>query len=76
MHHFIHRMTILLCCILAFGTEGEANQVRDNLRRGAQLEQQGQFFRAATTYLVVLRLEPGNVNGRASLTRTIDQATA
>ena len=76
MHHFIHRMTILVCCILAFGTEGEANQVRDNLRRGAQLEQQGQFFRAATTYLVVLRLEPGNGNGRAALTRTIDQATA
>ena len=76
LHRFLRRMTILVFCIMAFSIEGGANQVRDNLRRGAQLEQQGQYFRAATTYLVVLRLEPGNGNGRAALTRTIGQATA
>ena len=76
MHSFLRRMTILVFCMLAFSSEVGANQVRDNFRRGTQLEQQGQYFRAATTYLVVLRLEPGHRNARAALTRVIDQATS
>lgn len=79
MHNSLSRITILVFCILAFSIEGCANPGRDNfvtdtLTRGAQLEQQGHYFRAAETYLSVLRSQPGNRTARAGLTRIIDQA--
>ena len=74
-----HMMTILVLFILALGSGGCASQsgndfVSDAIRRGAQQEQQGQYFRAAETYLTVLRSQPGNRKARADLTRIIDQA--
>jgi len=73
---FLIRLTILVFCMLSFSIEGGANQARDTFRRGQQLETQGQYFRAADTYLLVLRLEPGHRNARTALSRVIDQAIA
>ena len=72
-------MTILVFCILALSSSGCASQsgndfVSDSLRRGTQLEQQGQYFRAAEAYLVVLGSQPRNQKARANLSRIIDQA--
>ena len=74
-----HMMTILVLFILALGSGGCASQsgsgiVGDAFKRGAQLEQQGQYFQAAEAYLSVLRSQPGNRKARAELTRIIDQA--
>jgi len=74
-----HMMTILVLFILALGSGGCASQsgtdfVSDAFKRGAQLEQQGQYFRAAEAYLSVLRSQPGNRKARADLARIIDQA--
>jgi tetratricopeptide (TPR) repeat protein len=73
-------ITILFFCILALSSSGCASQsgndfVSDSLRRGTQLEQQGQYFRAAEAYLVVLGSQPRNQKARANLSRIIDQAT-
>ena len=76
LRNSLSRITILLFCILAFGVAAGANQVRDEFRRGSQLEKQGQYFRAAETYLLVLRMESGHRKARARLTRIIDQAIA
>ena len=70
---------MLVFCILVVGSGGCATQpgndfVKDALSRGAQLEQQGQYFRAAETYVAVLRTQPEQRNARAGLTRTLDQA--
>ena len=67
-----HMMMILVLFILALGGSGCASQsgsdfVSDAFRRGAQLEQQGQYFRAAEAYLIVLRSQPGNRKARADL---------
>ena len=72
-------MTILVFCILALSSSGCASQsgndfVSDSLRRGTQLEQQGQYFRAAEAYLLVLGSQPRNQKARANLSRIIDQA--
>ena len=74
-----HMMTILVLFILALGSGGCASQsgsgiVGDAFKRGAQLEQQGQYFQAAEAYLSVLRSQPGNRKARADLTRIIDPA--
>jgi hypothetical protein len=73
-------ITILLFCILVLSSIGCASQsgndfVSDSFRRGTQLEQQGQYFRAAEAYLVVLGSQPRNQKARANLSRIIDQAT-
>lgn len=75
-HSFLRRITILVFCIFAFSIEVGANQSREKFRIGAQLERQGQYFRAAQTYVVVLRAEPGHRRSRSGLTRVIDQAVA
>jgi len=74
-----HMMMILVLFILALGGSGCASQsgsdfVSDAFRRGAQLEQQGQYFRAAEAYLVILGSQPRNQKARADLSRIIDQA--
>ena len=74
-----HMMTILVIFILALGSGGCASQsgsdfVSDAFRRGAQLEQQGQYFRAAEAYLVILGSQPRNQKARVDLSRIIDQA--
>ena len=75
-----HMMTILVLFILALGSGGCASQsgsdfVSDAFRRGAQLEQQGQYFRAAEAYLVSPAVA-ARETGRPvlDLSRIIDQA--
>ena len=73
------RRRILVVCILALASAGCASQsgndfVSDAFRRGAQLEQQGQYFRAAEAYLIVLGSQSANRKARADLSGVIDQA--
>jgi len=73
------RITILAFCFLALSSAGCASQsgndfVSDAFRRGAQLEQQEQYFRAAEAYLAVLGSQPRNRQAQADLIRIIDRA--
>ena len=76
MHNSMSRITIFVFFILVFSIGACSNQVGNISRRGTQLEDQEQYFLAAETYLMVLRLDPRNRKARADLTRIIDQAIA
>lgn len=75
----LYSMIVLVFCTMAFNIQGCANQatdsfVTDSLRRASQLEQQGQHFRAAESYLAVLRSQTNNRQARIGLTNNIEQA--
>ena len=69
-------VVVLAASILAIAIESSATAATDDYHRAAQLEKQGQFFRAAETYSRMLRLKPGDKKARTALVRIADQAIA